>query len=182
MPECFKVLYPKTRVILDCTELKCQTPSALYTNSQMYSSYKSHTTFKGLIGITPSGAVSFVSQVFSGNISDVDITERSGLLNLLEENDDVMADKGFTLKKVLSKQNVTLNIPPFLTNKRSQFSKGEVTETQSIARLRIHVERAIRRVKEFHIFDSVLPLSMAGSINQIWTVCALLTNFRGPLY
>lgn len=29
MPEDFKAKYPKTRVILDCTELKCQMPSSL---------------------------------------------------------------------------------------------------------------------------------------------------------
>ena len=182
MPDCFKTLYCHTRVILDCTELKCQTPSALYVNSQMYSHYKSHTTFKGLIGITPSGAVSFVSQLYSGSISDVDITRQSGIVKLLEHGDDVMADKGFTISHLLEKQGATLNIPPFLTDKRSQFTKQEVASTQNIARVRIHVERAIRRIKEYHLFDSVIPLSLAGSINQIWTVCALLTNFRGPLF
>ena len=63
MPECFKESYSTTRVILDGTEIKCQTPSALYLNSQLYSHYKGNTTFKGLIDITPSGAVSFVSQL-----------------------------------------------------------------------------------------------------------------------
>ncbi|CAH1230754.1 THAP2 [Branchiostoma lanceolatum] len=182
MPECFTSMYPQTRVILDCTELRCQTPSSLYVNSQMYSHYKSHTTFKGLIGITPSGAVCFVSQLYSGSISDNAITAQSGIVEMLNENDDVMADKGFTISMLLSEKGATLNIPPFLSSKRSQFSKEEVEATQSIARVRIHVERAIRRVKEFHIFDSVLPLSLAGSVNQIWTVCTLLTNFRGPLF
>ena len=182
MPDCFKLVYPKTRVILDCTELRCQTPSALYLNSQLYSHYKGTTTFKGLIGITPSGAVSFVSELYTGSISDNDITRKSGLVDLLDAGDQVMADKGFTIEKMLAEKHVSLTIPPFLTSKRKQFSKEEVLETQSIARVRIHVERAIRRVKEYHIFDSVLPLSLAGSVNQLWTVCCLLTNFRGPLF
>lgn len=182
MPECFKTIYPRTRVILDCTEIKCQTPSSLYLNSQLYSHYKSSTTFKGLVGITPFGAVSFISQLYSGSISDVEITASSGIIDLLELNDDVMADKGFTIGKLVQSKGATLNIPPFLTNKRPQFEAKEVMDTQSIARVRIHVERAIRRIKEYHIFDSVIPLSQAGSINQIWTVCCLLTNLCGPLF
>lgn len=54
--------------------------------------------------------------------------------------------------------------------------------THNIARMRIHVERALRRIKEYHIFDAVIPLNLAPSINQIWTVCVILTNFRGPLF
>lgn len=37
--------------------------------------------------------------------------------------------------------------------------KEDVAKTQQVARLRIHVERAIRRCKEFHIFDEVISLS-----------------------
>ena len=90
-----------------------------------------------------------------------------------------MADKGFTIQDLLTTKGATLTIPPFLTDKRNQVEKGEVEQTQNTARVRIHVERAIRRVKEYHIFDSIVPLSLAGTINQIWTVCALLANFRG---
>ena len=39
MPEDFKVKYPNTRVILDCTEIKCQMPSSLLLNSRLFSSY-----------------------------------------------------------------------------------------------------------------------------------------------
>ena len=70
MPQSFKDKYPKTRVIIDATEIKCQTPSSLVKHSETYSSYKSHTTFKGLIGIAPSGHITFVSQLYAGSISD----------------------------------------------------------------------------------------------------------------
>ena len=183
MPECFKTIYPKTRVILDCTEIKVQRPSSKVLNSEFYSAYKSHTTLKCLVGIAPHGSVTFVSSLYQGSISDKEITRRSGILSLLEEGDEVMADKGFLIQDLLEPKKATLTTPPFLSRSRSlQFTSKEVTETQQIARLRIHVERAIRRIKEYQIFDKVLPLSLAGSVNQIWTICCLLTNFRGPLY
>ena len=183
MPECFKTIYPKTRVILDCTEIKVQRPSSKVLNSEFYSTYKSHTTLKCLVGIAPHGSVTFVSSLYQGSISDKEITRRSGILSLLEEGGEVMADKGFLIQDLLEPKKATLTIPPFLSGSRSfQFTSKEVTETQQIARLRIHVERAIRRIKEYQIFEKVLPLSLAGSVNQIWTICCLLKNFRGPLY
>ncbi|XP_073254897.1 uncharacterized protein [Porites lutea] len=114
MLEDFKVKYPNTRVILDCTEIKCQMPSSLLLNSRLFSSYKNHTTLKGLIGIAPSGAITFTSQLYTGSISDREIVERSGILDLpFSEGDDIMADKGFTIEDLLP-LGVTLNIPPFL--------------------------------------------------------------------
>ena len=70
MPESFQAVFPNIRVIIDCTEMKVQTPSSLTLHSEFYSNYKSATTLKGLIGITPAGAVSFVSALYTGSISD----------------------------------------------------------------------------------------------------------------
>ena len=67
MPKEFRNLYPYTRVILDCTEISVQTPSLLL-QSQLYSSYKSKTTLKALLGITTHGAISFVSALYTGGI------------------------------------------------------------------------------------------------------------------
>ena len=116
----------------------------------------------------------FVSSLYTGAISDKEITRCSGILDLVEAGDSVMADKGFDIEDLLRKKNVSLNLPPFLES-RSQFSAAEVQQTKMIAKVRIHVERAIRRIKEYHIFDSDVPLSMLGSINQLYTVVCLLT-------
>nr|XP_018672850.1 uncharacterized protein LOC108950989 [Ciona intestinalis] len=70
MPAEFKSLYPTTRVILDCTEIFVETPSSLLLQSQLYSSYKSSTTIKSLVGIALHGATTFVSSMFTGSISD----------------------------------------------------------------------------------------------------------------
>ncbi|KAK7095232.1 uncharacterized protein [Littorina saxatilis] len=180
MPQCFKDKYPSTRVILDCTEIKCQTPSSLKLNSQIYSNYKSASTLKGLVGIAPNGPITFISPLMTGSCSDVQIVQDSGLLPLLDEGDSVMADKGFLIAEVLRKQKVGLNIPPFRYN-NGQFSPVEIDSSVSISRLRVHVERAIRRVKVNRIFQLTVPLKSVGSINQVWTVACLLSNLCDPL-
>ena len=180
LPQIFRDKYPSTRVIIDCTEFKIQIPSSLVLNSQTFSSYKSANTFKCLIGIAPNGTVTFVSDLFTGSISDVEITRQCGILDLLEPGDSVMADKGFTIKKDLTQRGVMLNLPPFLGSS-GQFTPSEVLETQSVAKARIHVERAIERIKRNSIFSSPFPLAQAGSINSLWLVSCLLTNYYGAL-
>ena len=48
----------------------------------------------------------------------------------------------------------------------------DVVKTQEIASLRIHVERAINKIKNFHIWDKVVLLQQMGIVNQMWAVCA----------
>ena len=175
MPEDFKKKYSSTRVIIDCTEVRCQMPSSLHLNGELFSNYKHHTTLKGVIGISPGGAITFISQLYTGSISDREIVVRSGLLDLpLDENDSIMADKGFTIQDLLP-LGVSLNIPPFLGSS-SQMPAEDVILTPEIASLRIHVERAINKIKNFHIWDGVVPLHQFGVVNQMWAVCAILCN------
>lgn len=77
-----------------------------------------------------------------------------------------MADKGFAIQDILTPLGCSVVMPSFLSSKQ-QFSKGELPESKKTHNLRVHVERAIRRVEEFHFFDRVIPLTMAGNINQI---------------
>ena len=91
-----------------------------------------------------------------------------------------MADKGFDIGDDLKQLGLKLNIPPFLKDKGG-FDEGDVLKTQTIARHRIHVERAIGKVQRFRIFHSVIPVSMFGTVNQVWTVACLLSNFQNPV-
>ena len=86
-----------------------------------------------------------------------------------------MADRGFDIQNILP-PGVTLNIPPF-KGTRDQLTAQETEATACIASVRIHVERAIGRVRNYHILDGVLPLSLYSIANEIFTVCCLLTNF-----
>ena len=72
-------------------------------------------------------------------------------------------------------------MPPF-KGSRTSMPVDDVVKTQKIASVRIHVERAIGRVKgRFRMLSGEIPLSMEGIINQVWTVCCLLANFFPPL-
>ena len=160
MPNNFKSMYPTTRCIIDATEIFIQIPSNPQAQQLTFSSY------------------CFVSNLYGGNISDRELTKQSGLLDLLEPGDSVMADRGFTIADMLDVRGVMLNIPPLKTNE--QFTQREITNTRRIANLRIHVERAIGRIKYFKLLSD-LPNSMARAANQIFFVCTMLSNFRSPL-
>ena len=106
--------------------------------------------------------------------------EDCGILQLLEEGDSVMADRGFDIEEDLVLLGVKLNIPPFLRG-NSQLSAKEQVKTQRIASLRIHVERAMEQIKNFHIFDEPLHSSLSDVANQTFFVCTILTNFNPSL-
>ena len=179
MPACFKQSFPQTRVIIDCTELLIEMPSSCRSQSATFSTYKNHNTAKGLLGISPNGYPSFVSRLYAGRASDKKITKDCGILGLLEAGDQIMADRGFDIESELP-AGVSLNIPPFL-NGKDQLSLEEETSTRKIASVRVHVERAISRIKNYRILHQVLPITMAQDVDKIWTVCSYLTLFLPPL-
>ena len=119
-----------------------------------------------------------MSNLFEGNISDKELAIQSGLLDCLEEGDSVMADRGFNIGDLLAGKDVTLNIPPRLTD--SQLSEDDRIVTHRIASVCVYVERAIGRIKTFRILESI-PNTMHNIANQVFYVCSLLTNFQPRL-
>ncbi|KXJ29641.1 hypothetical protein AC249_AIPGENE18583 [Exaiptasia diaphana] len=116
MPCSFKAAFPRTRAIIDCTEIFVEAPESLHLRSMYYSDYKHHNTYKAFISITPAGSLSFVSELFPGSVSDREIVERCGFLRqeMWDKGDEVMADKGFTIRDLLGPLGVKLNMPHFL--------------------------------------------------------------------
>ena len=132
-----------------------------------FSSYKNH---NHNIGITPSEAISFVSDLYGRNISDKKLVMELGFLKLLECGDTIMADWGFNIDDILS-PGVLLNVPPML-HETGQLTAEQQTTTRHIDSLCIHVECAMERIKNYHLLHSI-PNSMHSNVNQVFFVYAV---------
>ena len=77
---------------------------------------QAHNTAKLLIAYIPSVAVSYISPLYIGSISDVELTKTCGFIEELEGKTgiSIMEDCNFTTKDQLTRIGIKLNIPPFL--------------------------------------------------------------------
>ena len=71
-------------------------------------------------------------------------------------------------------------MPSFLPGQDQRFAK-ETIISQQIAVERIKIEQQIQKLKCFQLFSQPLPLKMAGSPNQLVTVCAIICNLQDPV-
>ena len=182
MPMVFRKHFPKCVVIIDCFEIFLDRPTHLLARAQTYSSYKHHNTVKYLIGITPQGTVSFISDGWGGRTSDKYLTEHSTLLDNLVPGDTVLADRGFDIKDSVGLMLSQLEILAFTKNK-TQLDPISIEQTRNIANVRIHVERVIGNVrKKYSILGDTQPIDFVTSVNGdattldkiVLTSCALI--------
>ncbi|XP_077058646.1 uncharacterized protein LOC143711199 [Siphateles boraxobius] len=174
----------RVSVIVDCFEINIERASNLKARAQTFSHYKHRHTLKYLIGITPQGAISFISKGWGGRVSDKHVTENSGLLNKLLPGDLVLADRGFDIRDSVGLMCAEVKIPAF-TRGRCQLDAKDVEETRQIAHLRVHVERVIGCVRnKYTILSETIPVSMVLPcededmifLDKIVSVCCALTN------
>ena len=102
LPDSFKGKYENVQGILDCTELNCELPKDYQKHSEVYSGYKTHDLFKGLVCMSPRGWVTFVSHLYPGIISDKEIVETSNFCELIEAGDQYLADMGFEIHDLVA--------------------------------------------------------------------------------
>ncbi len=179
MPSDFKKKFPSTRVIVDGTEIPIERPSSVPAQAASWSSYKNKNTLKVLVGISPKGAVTFVSNAYGGSASDRQIVERSDLLRekKFEKKDSIMADKGFVVQDLFCHQEVKVNMPTFLKNV-NQLPPEKVSQDQRISSKRIHVERMIGAAKIFKILHHRLNHNYVALGGRILFVCLVIQNFK----
>lgn len=133
------------RCILDCTEFFVVRAGDPNVHQLTFSNYKHHPTFKLLVSCDEKGSVNFISEAFVSATSDREIVVKSGILDELQQDDSILADRGFDISDLLETKGVLVNIPPFLRGKE-QLSNFEVMKTRILANRRILIENINCRV------------------------------------
>ncbi|XP_050510330.1 uncharacterized protein LOC126892532 [Diabrotica virgifera virgifera] len=182
LPIAFRARYCNIYCIIDCLEIEIEKPTDAVKQSLTWSEYKKCNTLKYLICCTPDGIINYISTAFGGRTSDAIIAEHSGFLNILPSNVAVMADRGFKhIDHLLRSKGCVLIRPPSVSV-GTKPSKDEVFETKRIASLRIHVERVIRRLREFSFLAPHACIDnklLCYSDNIIKIVCGLINLQSG---
>ena len=184
MPMSFRRKYGKCVTIIDCFEVFIERPTNLKARAQTWSNYKHHNTVKFLIGITPQGAITYISKAWGGRVSDVYLTEHCDLLENLLPGDLILADRGFNIHDSAGLYCAQVKVPPYTRGKK-QLSKAEVDVARDLSRVRIHVERVIGLVRQkYSILESTLPVKFImctksekiSVLDKIVLVCCALCN------
>ncbi|XP_020787669.2 uncharacterized protein LOC110166720 isoform X2 [Boleophthalmus pectinirostris] len=176
MPTCFKPKFENCRCVIDCTEICIKRIYNRKAGAETQN-YKQQNTVKYLIGITPAGAICFLSGGLDGRASDKITTLGSGFLEKLESGDEVLADPRFLVGEELASVGAKLTTLSFTKGKRQMFGSC-VDSSRRLWRVRQHVGRVMGHLKDFNILNTVMPSSSVGVLDDVVTVCAGLVNLR----
>jgi len=183
LPIQFRLRYSKVEFIIDGLEIEIEKPSNPILQALTWSDYKQANTFKYLISITPCGLINFISIGYGGRISDKELTCTCGFLDKVRSGCYVMADRGFKhIDDVLREGGAFLIRPPSVGADQI-LSKELSMEAKRVASCRVHVERSIRRLREFlfcapHacVDSHLIPL-----LDKAVTIACALINMQQPI-
>lgn len=183
LPMAFRHKYHNVSCIIDCLEIEIQKPSKAVNQAMTWSEYKKANTIKYLISCTPNGLVNYVSPGFGGRTTGTCVVESCDFIKSLNSGMCIMADRGFKhIEQYVKKSGITLVRPPSV-EKGSQMTKSEAKETKQIASLRIHIERVIRRVREFYMLrpHACLNFNFVKILDDIIIIACALINLQDSL-
>nr|XP_034194773.1 uncharacterized protein LOC117610999 [Osmia lignaria] len=158
LPIPFRLNFSEVAGIIDCFEIQIEKPQNALHQALTWSEYKKCNTLKYLICISADGLITLISTGYGGRVSDVELFDQSKIMDVLPDKCQIMADRGFKqIQTILQRKQIELVRPPSVSTKQKS-SKEEVLLTKRIASLRIHVERVIRRIREYMHCWNHMPL------------------------
>ena len=116
-----------------------------------------------------------------GKTYDREMVLTNGLLEkrLWESGYKCLADRGFTVCDLFD-HLCQAKVAVIFTGTRPTLCRRNDNKSANCCG-KVRVEQHIQRLKCFQIFSQPLPLKMAGSLNQMMTVCAIVCNLQDPI-
>ena len=134
-----------------------------------------------MVGCTPNSSVSFLSEAYTGSISDKKIVAMSHFLDKATQYSYIMADKGFNIQQECAAICIGLYVPPG-KHGTHQMLLSELVKNKRVANLRILIKQVIRQIRTFEILAQELPVSLLGCVDDIITICAGVVKFYKPIF
>lgn len=187
-PECRIPVFKTFLCIIDCSKVFVERPHKYIARSQTFSIYKHHNTVHFLIGRCSSNRISYISGYWGGKIRDLELTKQSGFLDLVQEGDLIMADRGFHIAELLALRGASVIIPASTCGK-PQPSQKDVEMSRRISRVRIQVERTINQLKRFRILQNTIPITPLkkgdmgrATVDKVLIICAAAVNMKRRIF
>ncbi|KAG8176970.1 hypothetical protein JTE90_029419 [Oedothorax gibbosus] len=120
---------------------------------------------------------------YGGRTSDLLVVTESKFLDFLKPGDCLLADRGFKhIETALLQKGIKLVRPPSVPS-GSKLTKMEVRQTRSIACLRIHIERVIRRIREFSMLNkyACTNCNLVKVLDECVVIACALINLQNAL-
>ncbi|KAJ8671172.1 hypothetical protein QAD02_002431 [Eretmocerus hayati] len=183
LPIAFRYRFFRVESIIDCFEIEIEKPSDAMYQALSWSDYKGCNTDKRFLSITSDGLINFVSEGVCGRCTDMSIVENCGYLDKIPRSCAVLADRGFKGLDILLQQKKCTLIRPPSVYKDTKCTKQEVRLTKQVASLRIHVERAINRIRNYQILDihTRVDNKLVKNLDSVVYIVCGLVNLDTPI-
>ena len=171
----FKRLYPGVQeVTLDGAERPIQRPKNNKNQKKAYSGKKKRHTRKNIYLTNEGKKILYLSPTKSGKIHDFNQLKKTGVIDGIPEDIDILGDKGFAGINNLSNHETFV---PKKKPKNGFLTQEEKEDNSLISSIRIKVEHAIGGVKRLGIATNIFR-GRFGSDDRFTFVSAALWNFH----
>jgi len=140
--------------------------------AQTWSNYKHHNTVKYLVGITPQGTISFISNGWGGRVSDKHLTANSKFISKLIHEDLVLADRGFEIQDLVAIAGAEVQYPAF-TRGKGQLSATEIEAGMCFV---VEVHQHMCGLSSLWIVSFYCLVNVIRSFIQCWRISVSVNN------
>lgn len=171
----FKRLYAGVQeIILDGAERPVQRPKNNKNQKKAYSGKKKRHTRKNIYLVNKEKKILYLSPTKSGKIHDFKQFKKTGIIDAVPEDIDILGDKGFIGINDLSNHKTFV---PKKKPKNGSLTPEEKEDNSLISSVRIKVEHAIGGVKRLGVATNIFR-GRFGSDDRFTFVSAALWNFH----